>query len=174
VPKFGDKRKDGYRFWAITKAGYENWLSPKAWRKSQTLLKKRAKERARKYKVDAKFRAEVQQGHRVWVQAHPINAMLHKAKERAIKHRVPFDLKPEDIHIPKRCPVLGKKLVQNKKNSGMNSPSLDRILPSKGYVKGNVLVVSQQANNIKSNATPEQVLRVGKFYQELLRKRRDL
>ena len=37
------------------------------------------------------------------------------------------------------------------------SPSLDRIDPNKGYVKGNVQVISRLANIMKSNASPEEL-----------------
>jgi hypothetical protein len=40
------------------------------------------------------------------------------------------------------------------------SPSLDCLVPSKGYVVGNVAVISKRANNIKSNASPEELERV--------------
>ena len=35
----------------------------------------------------------------------------------------------------------------------MSSPSLDRIIPSLGYVKGNIRVISFRANTLKNNAT---------------------
>ena len=38
-----------------------------------------------------------------------------------------------------------------------NSPNLDRIFPKKGYVPGNVRVISQRANRIKSDATVEEM-----------------
>lgn len=36
-------------------------------------------------------------------------------------------------------------------------PSLDKIIPKLVYVKGNVWVVSNKANRIKSNATIEEL-----------------
>lgn len=70
--------------------------------------------------------------------------------------------------IPLHCPVLGLPLYRNSGGSaqGPNSPSLDRIDPALGYVKGNVKVISSRANSIKSNATPEELLRVAAYYQE--------
>ena len=38
-------------------------------------------------------------------------------------------------------------------NSLENSYSLDKIIPELGYVKGNVWVISNKANMIKSNAS---------------------
>ena len=70
--------------------------------------------------------------------------------------------------IPLHCPVLGLPLYRNSGGAaqGPNSPSLDRIDPDLGYVRGNVKVISARANSIKSNATPEELLRVAAYYQE--------
>lgn len=43
---------------------------------------------------------------------------------------------------------------------GPDSPTLDRIVPEKGYVLGNIAVISHKANAIKQNATAEEILRV--------------
>jgi hypothetical protein len=61
------------------------------------------------------------------------------------------------IEYPKVCPVFGIKLSWEIGTTNMNSPSLDRIDPTKGYVKGNVMMISQLANAMKQNATPEQL-----------------
>ena len=64
------------------------------------------------------------------------------------------------------CPALKIKLVKGKKE-WYNSPSIDRIDNNKGYVKGNIVMVSHLVNSIKNIATPDQILKVGKFYKKL-------
>ena len=85
--------------------------------------------------------------------------MLSRCKHRAKQNNLPFNLSLEDIVIPKRCPVLDIEIrqlsVDDKPSKGYypNAPSLDRIIPELGYVKGNVRVISARANLLKSNAT---------------------
>lgn len=83
--------------------------------------------------------------------------LLYGAKERAKQYGVPFNIDASDIVIPEFCPALGVKLVHGKGKICANSPTLDRRVPELGYVKGNVAVISQKANTIKSNATAEEV-----------------
>jgi hypothetical protein len=88
------------------------------------------------------------------------------AKRRARNAGVPFDLTRDDIPpIPEFCPALGIHLRVNTGSSGFspNSPSLDRIIPELGYVKGNVQWLSNQANTMKSNATPDELLLFAKW-----------
>lgn len=87
------------------------------------------------------------------------NKYLHRvAKYRASKRGLDFDITPEDIIIPDYCPILGMKLEVGEGAGGKStSPSLDRIDNTKGYVKGNVQVISNLANSMKSTATPEQL-----------------
>lgn len=89
----------------------------------------------------------------------PEKLMLKAARQRARKKNLPFNITLEDIIIPTTCPVLGMTLKFNKgsKSGGRpDSPSLDRIKPELGYVKGNVRVISHRANHLKSNATLEE------------------
>jgi hypothetical protein len=46
-----------------------------------------------------------------------------------------------------------------------NSPSLDRYVPSLGYARGNRWVISSKANTMKSNATLEEMVLLGKWAQ---------
>ena len=90
--------------------------------------------------------------------------MLTSARARAIKKGLIFDIDHNYIRsiIPSHCPILGIPLewsVQrgNGPRSLPNSPSLDRIDPSKGYVKGNVWIISNRANSIKNDASHEEL-----------------
>ena len=64
-----------------------------------------------------------------------------------------FSLTIDDVSMPDFCPVLGIPLEFREKGKRDNSPSVDRIVPSKGYVPGNVAVISFLANRLKSNCT---------------------
>lgn len=86
--------------------------------------------------------------------------MYRRAKRRAKENNLPFDLEVTDIVIPNVCPVLGIPIyVTTGKSGGFNhSPSLDKKDPAKGYTKDNIMIMSQLANAMKANATPEQLL----------------
>jgi hypothetical protein len=90
----------------------------------------------------------------------PRTKMLYAAKARAVKDGLPFDITLDDIIVPEMCPVLGISIAKNSSRCQPNSPSLDKIIPQNGYVKGNVEVISHKANTIKSNATIEELEKV--------------
>ena len=81
------------------------------------------------------------------------------AKKRAKLKGQEFNLEIEDIPaIPEFCPILNIKIVANKTHSPLDSsPSLDRIDSNKGYTKGNIQIISNRANRIKSDATIEEI-----------------
>ena len=41
--------------------------------------------------------------------------------------------------------------------------------PKKGYVKGNIVIVSNKANRIKTDATVDEIRKVSDFYEKLLK-----
>lgn len=57
------------------------------------------------------------------------------------------------------CPLLGLELTYSKYEGSApdNYASLDRIIPSKGYVDGNVQILSFRANTLKGHATLEEM-----------------
>jgi hypothetical protein len=78
------------------------------------------------------------------------------AKRRGLEHTITLD----DIQIPTYCPVLGYYLRGGEGLRHHASPSLDRIDTSKGYVPGNVWVISWRANNLKADATPDELIQL--------------
>lgn len=90
---------------------------------------------------------------KAWRRKNPCAWLLGKAKSRAKKQCLPFNLEVSDIVIPSVCPILGIPLAVAEKSVSEGSPTLDRIDPEKGYVKGNVAVISYKANLLKNHWT---------------------
>tara|TARA_Y100001938_G_scaffold104877_1_gene143123 strand:+ start:1883 stop:2233 length:351 start_codon:yes stop_codon:yes gene_type:complete len=80
------------------------------------------------------------------------------ARKRAVIKNLPFELYTyKDLpKVPKKCPYLGIDLIVGKIGGLDSSPSLDRIDNTKGYIKGNVQIISRKANQIKNNASFEE------------------
>lgn len=91
-----------------------------------------------------------------------------RAKEKNLAHDI--DVKYlRSLGIPSHCPYLGIKLrwklqagLGVKHKSFPESPSLDRIDSSKGYVKGNVIIVSHRANSIKRDADEQELYKLAR------------
>jgi len=89
--------------------------------------------------------------------------MLRSAKRRAKVQNLPFDLTLEDIVIPEYCPILNIRLQVAEKHANASSPSLDKIVPELGYIKGNVQVISNLANTMKWDASFQQLVNFAKW-----------
>ena len=85
-----------------------------------------------------------------WVKNNPERRMCAKIKSRCKKLNTYFDIKPDDLVIPKTCPVLDIPLDSSTSD---HVPSVDRFDPSKGYTIDNINIISNRANSLKSNAT---------------------
>lgn len=85
--------------------------------------------------------------------------LVRSAKQRAKLKGIPFNIDYTDFDIPEYCPLLNIKLVKHigDKEKYEDSPSLDRIIPKLGYIKGNVWIISNRANRIKNNASLEEL-----------------
>lgn len=77
---------------------------------------------------------------------------------------IEFNITAEDVpDFPSHCPVLGIPLLFIQRDKGGwydDNPSIDRIDPTKGYIKGNIRVISNRANRLKCNATLEELEKV--------------
>ena len=79
-----------------------------------------------------------------------------KCEECNMSNDISIEL--DDIVIPERCPLLDIPLFVGSKTCCDNSPTLDKLIPHLGYVPGNVLVISDKANRIKSNASLDDIM----------------
>ena len=100
----------------------------------------------------------------------PIPQMLSNSKIRAKAKKLPHNITSDDIREvwPKDniCPVLKKPFEMGFKSGKTKSmaPSLDKIIPSKGYTKGNIVVISEIVNRLKSDASLEDLKKIINFY----------
>ena len=81
--------------------------------------------------------------------------IIRNSKYMAKRRNIFFNLKYTDFELPEFCPILGIKLEYGSGNDG-NSPShatLDRIDNTKGYIPGNVMIISRLANAMKNSST---------------------
>lgn len=98
-----------------------------------------------------------------WNKNHKESFVLKRIKERAFKKELDFNLTVEDIVFPEKCPVFGFELQRNVNIPKFNSPSVDRIDPTKGYTKDNIQILSNKANAMKQDATPEELLKFAEW-----------
>jgi hypothetical protein len=82
--------------------------------------------------------------------------LWERAKTRAKHKGFEFNISIEDIKIPTVCPILGVPL---------DRPSIDRHDSSKGYIKGNIVVMSTRANVLKNNGTLEEFKLIVKYLE---------
>jgi len=94
--------------------------------------------------------------------------LLYKnIKSRCKRTGREFSIDLEDIIIPEKCPVFGFELKREDKQTWMCAPSVDRIDSSKGYIKGNITVVSRRANILKRDATIDELEQLLNYYKTL-------
>lgn len=86
----------------------------------------------------------------------PLMRLLANARARAKAQNVPCTITAADLAIPQFCPVLGIPLMRGEGAKTDHSPSIDRLRPERGYVPGNVYVISERANRLKNNGTAQE------------------
>lgn len=139
------KNKDRIR---ESRKGSDGKLKPKLI-SHQKEYRKRNKEKQAQYSKSAAQRRRLD----------PAKHMYTNTKSSANKRGLDFNLTKEDIIIPINCPVLNVPLVWRT----WYCPSIDRIDNSKGYVKGNIQVISRKANTMKNNASKEELVQFAKW-----------
>lgn len=123
----------------------------------------RRKDRESKAKMRKKNRGAYNEKMRDYWAKNPkakIRHLLCLARGRSEKAGLEFNVTVDDLILPTHCPLLFVEInyaASGRKGAQDNSPSIDRIDNSLGYVKGNVWIISWRANRIKSNASIEEI-----------------
>jgi hypothetical protein len=126
---------------------YDTWPKHRSNRtKPDKICRQCFNEKAREYQKDYKF----------YHKRDIVSTLISGAKARATRKGLEFDLEYGDVVLPDVCPVFGVPLERAEGGFPLdNSPTLDRVDSTRGYVKGNVQIVSWKANRLKSNGTLE-------------------
>lgn len=121
-----------------------------AWKKNHPRAVKAAQKRYRRKHI-----AELRVTAMNFKREHFELVLLAQARCRARRRGQPFSIIADDIHVPTLCPALGMPLRRDGRDgrSAEDFPTLDCIIPSLGYVPGNIAVISMRANRIKYNAS---------------------
>lgn len=130
---------------------------PCLWRRTKPYYQKYRAEHLDKITAKTKRNRTIQDNN------FPLMHAFHGARSRAKATGVPFTIEYTDLlPLPKLCPVFGIPLLYNAKARRKQpaSASIDRIVPSLGYVPGNVAVISSLANWIKGQASVDELERV--------------
>lgn len=109
-------------------------------------------------------KAKYSRQQKAWRERNLVRQMLISAKSRAKTRGIEFNIELADIVIPETCQILGVRLKLGDVYGG--SPSLDRIDNSKGYVKGNIAVISHRANIIKRDASINELERIVEYMRK--------
>jgi hypothetical protein len=91
---------------------------------------------------------------------------LVQIKNRCKKKGLDFNLEESDLVLPTSCPVLGIPLYMGLGVTDHNSIHVDRVDNDKGYIKGNIQIISGRANFIKGDTTLKEIEAVAKYMRE--------
>lgn len=99
---------------------------------------------------------------------YPLKMLVREARYRAKRGGLPYDdFTADDLEIPELCPVLGIPLSFAVGHVSDNSPSIDRIVPERGYVRGNICIISYRANTIKNSGSAEEHEAIAAYIRRL-------
>lgn len=97
-----------------------------------------------------------------------VSKWIFRTARRAKEKGIEWNLSREFLRtlVVPVCPILGIELCYSNSVLADNSPTIDRINNNLGYIEGNVQVLSCIANRMKSNATPEQLLKFADYINQ--------
>lgn len=99
-----------------------------------------------------------------------VHRTLWKAKARAKKKNLPFNLTTDYILsiMSDNCPIFDEPFILHGTKTGADmTPNIDRIDPVKGYVEGNIAIISSKANRIKSAYQSKDLYKVAQWLEQI-------
>lgn len=97
----------------------------------------------------------------------PIYTMHRRARDGAKRRGIEFAITEEDISAvwpqDNCCPVLGIPFAVARHKRDGCGPSIDRIDNERGYVPGNIAVISDRANSLKRDGTTDEHYRIANW-----------
>lgn len=122
-----------------------------------------AKNKDKRLEQSRRYNAEHPEERKIWASTRstrmrettPEKYILSRLLARKRKGRCTLTI--EDIVLPDVCPLLGMPFQFGTGSALPNSPSVDCIDPTKGYIKGNIWIISKQANSMKSCASKDEL-----------------
>lgn len=95
----------------------------------------------------------------IWIENNYERVLYNQAKRSSKPRGLSFSLGIEDILIPTLCPYLEIPLTKTQgKGIIWSNASIDRIDNTKGYIKGNIQIISRLANSMKQQASKEELI----------------
>ena len=100
-----------------------------------------------------------------------------RLKDRAKKKNLKFNLDADYLMSiypkDKKCKILGFKMRVNRfskiAKQDKYTPTVNRINPKKGYVKGNVEIISQLANSMLCNANKSELIKFKNYLTRVIK-----
>ena len=136
-----------------------NYEYVKEWRKNNPEKYKAQKKRARERRKEKESTKSIEESR--------VQKLFHGIKKRCRENGICCDIKTyKEIEIPTHCPYLNIELAYDG-SRGKNAASIDKIIPELGYTKGNIQIISMLANQMKSNATVEELLTFSQSIERL-------
>jgi hypothetical protein len=166
---FSEKRKERYEKNYLIEKKYASENRIKNYEYYKQYNKEYAKNNRQKIKDNQKRRYAENREYfleynKKYNQINRIKLLITKAKTRAKKLNLEFSIDETDLVLTELCPVLLIPYDLSGKQR-WNSPSLDRIDNNKGYIKGNVAIISYKANSIKKDGTLEEFEKIVSFIE---------
>lgn len=102
------------------------------------------------------------------IESRAVRYLFRTARDRAKKLNIEFTISDSDIKPAYKCPVLGIDISPMNEKGREYSWSLDRVDINKGYIPGNVAIISTKANRMKNDNTIESLKQIMNYMNQFV------